>query len=232
MASSDRWTCPRSVLTPCSPSVSRTRSGWPSRCPGTAVRHGVCLAAPRSPRPRSLLLKSLEYDPPREIASEAPFCDCSGPSGVVLRSFQCRFTVAEDFFNRLLGPPRPARRRPAPPGPGRGGLAARSRSWGCSLPAVLQRPPSGRCSSSAEPPFCTCGIKCRARHQVVRGSWVWARGGPAFTAIWGWQRMPGRAGHPHSRPCWPEAARKPGRLRPFWHGIGFLRRGRSFLYKP
>ncbi len=52
---------------------------------------------------RSLLLKSLGYDPPREIASEAPFCDCSGPSGVVLRSFQGRFTVAEGFCNRLLG---------------------------------------------------------------------------------------------------------------------------------
>ncbi len=49
------------------------------------------------------MLKSLGYDPLRAIASEAPFCDCSGPSGVVLRSFQCRFTVAEGFFNRLLG---------------------------------------------------------------------------------------------------------------------------------
>ncbi len=49
------------------------------------------------------MLKSLGYDPLREIASEAPFCDCAGPPGVVLRSFQGRFTVAECFFNRLLG---------------------------------------------------------------------------------------------------------------------------------
>ncbi len=61
---------------------------------------------------KSLLQKSLGHDPPREIASEAPFCDSSGPSGVVLRSFQGRFTVAEDFFNRLL---RSAIWTPTPP---------------------------------------------------------------------------------------------------------------------
>ncbi len=77
------------------------------RPPRSGQAGRACTLAPASVQgdgqPRSLLLKSLGYNPLREIASEAPFCDCSGPSGVVLQSFQCRFTVAEDFFNRLLG---------------------------------------------------------------------------------------------------------------------------------